>query len=176
MNTWDKVKSVLITGMLRLASDAKLVVKSNGGTETTITSDEVRRKLSNSNSVETLIAAKTLTAAESGMTFFLGLVGGFTVTLPLPAAGLVFDFIVSVSPTTAYIIATSAGADIIVAEISESEVDTSDDGPYDVNGDVLTFVANVAVIGDRCRFISDGAMWYARGHTNADGGITTATT
>jgi hypothetical protein len=132
--------------------------------------------LNQSTRSETLVAARTVKAEESGMTFFLGVAGGFTVTLPAPARGLRYTFIVSVSPTTAYIIATNGGADIGVIGVNELEVDTSDDGPYDVDADAISFVANVAVIGDYLDFWCDGTKWYARGQTNADGGITSATT
>lgn len=110
------------------------------------------------------------------MTFFLALAGGFTVTLPAPALGLELEFIVSVAPTTAYIIATDSGDDVIVAGIAELEVDTSNDGPYDDNADAFNFVASVAVVGDRVKFISDGTKWYGIGQTNADGGVTMSTT
>ena len=56
---------------------------------------------------ETLAAAKTLVAKDSGKTFMLNLAGGFTVTLPtLKAAGNGFAvrFIVKTNPTTAYIV------------------------------------------------------------------------
>lgn len=128
------------------------------------------------NSVETLSAAKTLTSADDGKTFFLGLAGGFTVTLPAPAAGMKFKFIVSVAPTTAYVITTNGGADIMIGGINELEVDTADDGPYDDNADTLNFVASVAVKGDFVEMVSDGTSWYFSGQTNADGGVTTSTT
>ena len=128
-------------------------------------------------SVETLAAAKTLTVADdNGKTFFLGLAGGFTVTLPAPAAGCRFKFIVSVAPTTEYIITTNGGADILIGGVNELEVDTADDGPYDDNADTINFVASVAVVGDFIEMISDGTSWYFNGQTNADGGVTTSTT
>lgn len=127
-------------------------------------------------SVETVITTNVITAAESGKTFFLDLAGGFTSTLPAPAAGLRYTFIVKTAPTTAYVIASNGGADIIVLGVNELEVDTGDDGPYDDNADTVNFVANVAVAGDFITLISDGTKWYGYGQTNADGGITTATT
>jgi hypothetical protein len=129
-----------------------------------------------SGAAEILSAAKTLDKEDNGKTFFLALAGGFTVTLPAPQLGYEVEFIVSVAPTTAYIIATNGGADVIVAGINELEVDTSNDGPYDDNADVLNFVASVAVVGDRVSFKSDGTKWYGIGQTNADGGVTMATT
>ncbi len=128
-----------------------------------------------SGSAEVLAAAKTLDADDNGKTFFLGLAGGFTVTLPSPVLGYEVEFIVSVAPTTAYVIATASGADVMVVGINELEVDTADDGPYDDNADTLNFVASTAVVGDRVKFKCDGTKWYGIGQTNADGGITTAT-
>lgn len=54
--------------------------------------------------------------------------------------------------------------------------DTGDDGPYDNNGDTITFVDGVAVVGDYVEMISDGTSWYVTGQTNADGGVTIAGT
>jgi hypothetical protein len=129
-----------------------------------------------SGTAEVLSAAKTLTAADNGKTFFLALAGGFTVTLPTPSLGFECEFIVSVAPTTAYIIAAAGGADIIVAGVNELEVDTTEDGPYDDNADVFNFVASTAVVGDRVSFKCDGTKFYGIGQTNADGGVTMATT
>lgn len=128
-----------------------------------------------SGAAEVLTAAKTLDQDDNGKTFFLGLAGGFTVTLPSPVLGYEVEFIVSVAPTTAYVIATASGADVMVVGINELEVDTADDGVYDDNADTLNFVASTAVVGDRVKFKCDGTKWYGVGQTNADGGITTAT-
>lgn len=132
--------------------------------------------ISSADAVQTLAAAKTVTAAETGTTFFLGLAGGFTTTLPAPAAGLRYKFVVSVDPTTSYVIVTNGGADIMKGGVNELEVDTADDGPYDNNADTLNLVANIAVVGDWVEFISDGTSWFFTGQTNADGGVTTSTT
>ncbi len=141
--------------------------------------DEFQRKhlaaIAASAKAETVTAANVITAAGSGKTFFLGLAGGFASTLPAPAAGLKYRFVVSVAPTTAYTIVTNGSANIIKGGINELEVDTGDDGPYDNDADTLTFVANVAVVGDWVDFESDGTSWFIRGQTNADGGITLTT-
>ena len=126
--------------------------------------------------VEVVAATNIITAAESGKTFFLADAGGFTSTLPAPAAGLNFRFIVSVSPTTAYIIATNAGADIMIGGVNELETDTTEDGPYDDNADTFNFVANVALVGDWVDFVSDGTSWFFNGQVKADGAVTTSTT
>ena len=126
--------------------------------------------------VEVVTTTNVIDASESGTTYFLNLAGGFTSTLPAPAAGLHFKFVVATAPSTAYIIATNGGADILIGGVNELEVDTNSDGPYDNNADVINFVASVAVVGDWVEMISDGTSWYFTGQPNADGGVTTATT
>lgn len=121
-------------------------------------------------------ATFTITKAHNGVDFYLNRAGGIAFTLPEPNAGLKFRFIIGTSPTTDCTISTNGGADIIVLEVNELEVDTGDDGPYDTDADVVTFKANVAVLGDYLDFHCDGTKWYARGQTNADGGVTSGTT
>jgi hypothetical protein len=128
------------------------------------------------NATETVAATNVLTAAESNKTCFLGLAGGFATTLPAPAAGLRYKFIVSVAPTTSYTIGTNAGANVIIGGINELEVDTADDGPYSAAADTITFVQAVAVVGDWCEVVSDGTSWFLTGQTNADGGVTLTAT
>lgn len=129
------------------------------------------------NSAEVVTATNVISASESGKTFFLDAAAGFTSTLPAPALGLEFVFIVKTAVTSnGYTIITTSGADIIVIGVNELEVDTGDDGPYDINADSVVFEANVAVPGDYLKFYCDGTKWYAIGQTNADGGITTSTT
>ena len=158
----------------------KRVLSALGDTTGAKNEDDFQKKhiaaLAASYKVETVAAANTITAAESGKTFFLGLAGGFASTLPLPAAGLRYKFIVAVAPTTAYTIATNGGANLFRGGINELEVDTADDGPYSAVGDLISFVANVAVVGDWVTVESDGTSWYITGQTNADGGITIGST
>jgi hypothetical protein len=153
MRLWERARNLDVKGVLRMGG--KRVPKPD---------------------VVTLSAAETLTAADSGTTYILSLAGGFTVTLPPLESGLRFRFIVGVAPTTAYIIATAGSTNTMVGGVNELEVDTADDGPYDTNADVINFVASVAVVGDYIEMVSDGTNWYFHGQTNADGGVTTATT
>jgi hypothetical protein len=115
------------------------------------------------NGQEVVTTTNVITAAESGKTFYLNAAGGFTSTLPAPAIGLkykfivsTYKFIVSTAPTTAYIITTNAGANIL-------------QGTYlDIVGelvaisaqDTLNFVANTALVGDSLEVESDGTNWY----------------
>lgn len=153
-----------------------LVVATVVGTTITVKSNVKKLKGQSTSGAVTLDEARTLTAGDSGTTFYLASAGGFTVTLPTPAEGLKFRFVVKVAPTTAYVIVTNGGADIMIGGINELEVDTSDDGPYDNNADTFNFVASIAAVGDFVEFESDGTSWYYRGQTNLDGGVTTSTT
>lgn len=122
---------------------------------------------------EVVVTTNVIGAGESGTTFFLDLVGGFTSTLPAVAAGLNFKFIVKTAPTTAYIITTNAGANLIYGATIESAGTASAVAQAQ---DTANFVANVAVIGDWMSFESDGTNWYVTGFAAADGGITFAVT
>lgn len=143
----------------------------------TATTAELNLAADNSANVETVTTTNVIAAAESGKTFFLDAAAGFASTLPAPAAGLRFTFIVKTAPTSGgYTIGTNGGDDVLVVGFNELEVDTNNDGPYASDGDVITFVANVAVAGDYFTVISDGTKWYGHGQTNADGGATIAHT
>jgi hypothetical protein len=119
--------------------------------------------------VSTLITTKTVTAAESGTTFFLNLAGGFTVTLPAPAAGLKYTFIVKTAPTTAYIIVSAASANIIKGLQISIAGDAGDTGTAD---DTITFVENQALPGDKVELISDGTSWFAVATTKIAAALT----
>lgn len=118
-----------------------------------------------------LTAISTLTAAQSGKLFTLGTAGGFTTTLPLPQAGLEFDFVVKVAPTTAYIIASNGSANKIYGVVASAE-DAAGSVGCAAASDTITFVANKAIIGDRVKLISDGTNWYATGFCNVQDAIT----
>jgi len=172
---WKRVKELTITQFLRINKDALLKVTGSDGTVSSITADEFS-SLDAAFRAETVITTKTLTAADSGKTLYLDLAGGFTTTLPAPAAGLKYKFVVKTAPTTAYILVTNGSANIMIGGINELEVDTADDGPYIANGDTLNFVASTAVVGDYVDMESDGTSWYFHGQAKADGGISLAST
>ena len=117
-----------------------------------------------------LAGAKTLVAGDSGTTFLLNLVGGFTVTLPALALGLFFRFIVKTAPTTAYVITSAAGDDIVGAVYSASGA--AEDSETTLGADNINFVASTAVLGDSADLWCDGAAWYSRAYCAATGGIT----
>jgi len=104
-------------------------------------------------------AASTLTAADSGKTIFLNSATEFVTTLPLPASGLRFTFIVKAAPVgTAYTVVTNGGANIIKGQQYNAAGVAGDTGTGD---DTITFVASSSVAGDRVELISDGTNWFA---------------
>jgi hypothetical protein len=88
----------------------------------------------------------------------------------LTTAGFRATFIVKTSPTTAYTL-TGATADKIVGWPSNiGGADSVADG--NAAGDVLNFVANVALAGDMAELWMDGAFYYFRAHAKAINAIT----
>lgn len=126
----------------------------------------------NAAKIKALTATATLTEADSGKLITLGTAGGFTTTLPTPQAGLEFEFVVKVAPTTAYIIVTAGSANKIYGVIASADLNAATDTGCAQASDTITFVANKAVIGDSVRLISDGANWYARGFCTAFDALT----
>lgn len=121
---------------------------------------------------ETLTAARVLTAADNGKTFWLSLAGGFDITLPaLAATNLTFTFLVKTVPTTAYTI-TGATADKIMGHVTSSAAGAQDVALVADPGDVINFVASTAVQGDIVTVRQDGAFYYVSAHCAVDGGIT----
>jgi hypothetical protein len=109
--------------------------------------------------VSTATVASSLTAADSGKTIFLDSATEFVTTLPLPAAGLRFTFIVKAAPVgTAYTVVTKNSANIIKGQQYNAAGVAGDTGTAD---DTITFVASSSVAGDRVELISDGTSWFA---------------
>ena len=126
-------------------------------------------------------AARTLTADDSGKEFYLESTGGaFSITLPTGAGvedGVNYKFLVQEnSPTGAITIA--AGSAIVFGRVTETEVDTGDDGPGS-SADGATGVSNIiwgtsALKGDYLEFSSYGGHWYITGQSGKDGAVTTS--
>lgn len=134
------------------------------------------RQYRNGVPIEIITAAKSIRHSESGKTFFLNKAGGFTLTLPEPKAGMVFSFIVKTAPTTAYIITTDSGANIVQGTVAAGGV-SSGANSIDASGqDTITFVANQAAVGDRIDVISDDTNWYVSGLVKLLAGLTFAVT
>jgi hypothetical protein len=121
-------------------------------------------------SVTTLTAASTLTTAQSGTTFFLSSATEFVTTLPAPAAGVTYTFIVGAAPSGAsYTVVTNASANIIKGQAVNAAGVAGDTGTAD---DTISFVDGSAVAGDTVTLISDGTSWFAYGVCAVAAGIT----
>lgn len=127
-------------------------------------------------SISATAATLALTKYDHGATIVFNRAAGTAVTLPALADGAEFHFVIGTAPTTANTIASAGAANVIAGGVNELEVDTSDDGPYSAVGDLVSFVANVAVVGDYVDLRCDGTRWFLRGQTNADGGVTIGST
>lgn len=120
--------------------------------------------------VRTLTVASVIPAAESGTTYFLNATTEFATTLPLPAPGLTYTFVVTAAPSGAsYTIVTSNSANIIVGQQHDAGGAAGDVGTAD---DTITFVDGQAVAGDRVDLVSDGTKWFAYGFTSVAAGMT----
>lgn len=123
---------------------------------------------------EVVTATNVITAAESGTTFYVSAVAGFLSTLPAPAAGLNYRFVVKTAPTSnGYTIATTTSANIIYGMVEER---AGTAGVACATEDLLTLVANQSIIGDWLQFRSDGTNWYVHGMTDVAAGFTCALT
>jgi hypothetical protein len=109
-----------------------------------------------------------LTAADSGKTFFLALAGGFAVTLPAPAVGLKFEFLVQIAPTGDYTIVTAGAPAQILAGLVIGSDGGDGDSELAFTATTITFVAagGASTIGDGATLWSDGTSWYARVFVN----------
>lgn len=118
----------------------------------------------------TATATTALTAADSGKTIFLSSATEFVTTLPAPAAGLAFTFIVTAAPASAsYTIVTNGSANIIKGQAVNAAGVAGDAGTAD---DTITFVDGQAVAGDMVTVVSDGTSWFAKGFCAVAAGIT----
>lgn len=120
---------------------------------------------------EVVTATNVITAAETGSVFFLNSATEFVSTLPAPAAGLHFTFIVTAAPSGAsYTITTNGSNNIIVGTVHSS---TGGNADSETAGcDTITFADGVSVVGDTVEVWCDGTNWFAKAFCDADAGIT----
>lgn len=122
---------------------------------------------------ETVTATNVITAAESGKVFFLSSATEFVSTLPAPAAGLRFTFIVAAAPSGAsYTIVTASSANIIIGKQVNAAGNAGDTGTTD---DTISFVDGQAVVGDRVDLFCDGTNWFAYATCAVATGVTFTT-
>lgn len=123
---------------------------------------------------EVVKAANVIAANESGTTFYLNASSEFASTLPAPAAGLHFKFIVTAAPAgNSYTITTNGSANIILGMVIAS---TGGNEDSETTGcDTITFVAGTSTVGDMVELHCDGTNWFAYGFCDATGAITLTT-
>lgn len=124
--------------------------------------------------VETISAARTLTAADSGKTFLLDAAAGAAVTLPDANGeeGLWFKFVVaSTFATTDWTIESAEGDNIngIIADLGNTVA-----GVPAAGEDQINFVATAETVGDWIEIYNDADndQWLVNGQCAANGGIT----
>ena len=138
----------------------------------TATAAELNMAADNSANVEVVTTANVITAAESGTTYFLNHATGFASTLPAPAAGLRYKFVVTTQPTSGNdTIVTDSGDNVI-----EGMADVDSTLVLAANEDTINLVASTCIVGDWVEVVSDGTSWFVSGASGATGGITFAGT
>lgn len=109
-------------------------------------------------------------AQYSGKTYLLNAAGGFVNTLPAPAKGLRYRFIVQTAPSGgSYTIVTLNSANIIIG--LQTPVDGAP-GDFGTADDTISFVDGQSVAGDKCELYSDGVNWYAYAISKVAAGMT----
>ena len=126
---------------------------------------------------EVVVATNVIAATESGSVFFLNAATEFVSTLPAPAAGLYFTFIVTAAPSGAdYTIVTTSSSNIIKGQVYTVDVNSATDPDFEVTGgDTISFVSAKAVAGDRVDVYCDGTNWFAYGFCSLFDAITITT-
>lgn len=122
-------------------------------------------------------ATKTVSAVESGATFFLNSATEFVSTLPAPALGLRYTFIVTAAPSGAsYTIVTTSSANIIKGQVYTLDVNSATDADFETSGgDTVSFVDGKSIAGDRVDVFCDGTNWFVHGFCSVFDAITITT-
>lgn len=125
---------------------------------------------------EVVITTNVITANESDKTFYLSLAGGFVSTLPAPALGLKYTFIVKTAPSGgSYTVICAAAGTLIKGHVLTVDVNSATDPDFGIAGELtLTFVDGKAVAGDWAILESDGTNWFLRSACSVFDAITLA--
>lgn len=149
----------------------KALVLDSSGNVTMPTSGSIDER-----NAEVVTAANVIAAAENGRTYYLNSATEFASTLPAPALGLKFKFIVKAAPSGAdYTITTTSSANIIYGAISSSDLNAANDAAIATGNDTISFVSAKAIVGDWVEFESDGTNWYVSGNCSVFDAITATT-
>lgn len=152
MLTFKKISEFVVTRSQKFLKGATLTVTDPDGVELAVNPF-----------VKTKTAAFTVPTSENGMTYILSLAGGFATTLPSPAAGLRYRFVVGISNTSNYTIAAASA--IIFGSVSSADLNAASDAALSSTGiTTITLAANKSVKGDWIELVSDGAAWFMSGN------------
>lgn len=167
MQLWKKFSEAWVTKKLVLGKGAVLQAVDSTGNAVSV----------GVGAAETRTAANELTAAESGKTIFLNSATEFATTLPAPAVGLRFKFVVAAAPSGAsYTVVTNGSANIIKGSVSSADLNAASDSAIATGADTITFVDSKAIVGDWIEVVSDGTNWYLSGCCSVFDAITQAAT
>ena len=110
-------------------------------------------------------AAATLTAEDSGKTFYLNSVTEFATTLPVAtsAPGFKATFIIKSSPVGASYTISSASNNIHGVITTSADATGSSAATNGTAVDVITFVDGIAKTGDFVNVFCDGTNYYVSG-------------
>lgn len=119
-------------------------------------------------------AAATLTADDSGKTFYLNSVTEFATTLPLAssAPGFQATFIIKSAPVGADYTILSASNNIHGVITTSQDAGGSSNSTNDTPIDVITFVDGIAKTGDFVNVSCDGTNYYVNGSCGLYNAIT----
>lgn len=120
------------------------------------------------NGVSTISAATTVTAADSGKTYYLSAAAGAAITIPAPSAGLKYKFVIASAFATTDWTVAATGA------IVHGAVDVNSTLVLGAGITTITFANAAETVGDWVTVESDGTLWYLNGVAQAVGGITLA--
>jgi len=119
---------------------------------------------------ETIAAARTLTASDSGKIFILNASAGAAVSLPAVAtsAGVRYKFITGAAfASTAFTIVAAT------AKIQGGVIVNSTNVPC-ANITTITLAHGAEAVGDWIELDCDGTNWYVKGVAKESGGVTVA--
>jgi len=165
---WDiSYRKLFVSRKLRFGINSSLEVVQSDGTQHSVSAAQVANQIIPDSTVQTLAAATTLTAEDSGKTLVLSAATEFAVTLPAPANGLKFKFVIGAAPSGAsYTVATSGGSNVIegLAVVNGATVAA-------VNEDTITFTDGAAAVGGWVDLVSNGTSWFVSGQAAAATGV-----
>lgn len=160
---WKSFTNLIVEKTMTIGVGGRMVQKNSDGTS--VASDC---------GAEILTATRTVRPEESGKTFFLNSATEFVTTLPAPALGLKFRFVVKAAPSGAnYTVVASAAATIIKGAVYSADLNAASDGDIETSGAAtITLVGAKAVAGDQVDLVCDGTNWFARGYCSVFDAIT----